>query len=401
METGPSPRSVPFLFEQVPLDSPAFGGENAPVRKLTSAFRAYIAVRQSAERYGVRPASLLNRFIRLYRRRFSPREIFFNDLLNPKISDEALERCACREELIALDTKYALDTYLCLTADKAVFYSLCESAGIRVPRSLGIFDLPAGWTSDGRLLGSRSEWSAFARSLPADFVVKPALGLLGKGLLAFRRDGDEFVDHEGRRYTVDDLYESLCREKEQNLFSGGYSHHSLKLPAQGSSKAIIQERLYAHPAIAELTGTRAISTCRLITSSVDPSNTQIIASLFRVVTGHNIVDNFDKGKNGNLWCTVDTDTGRVVEACAPTRDRGRVEFVTRHPDTRRNVVGFQIPEWREVRALCMQLAAVFRPQPVIHWDIGVTPDGPVVVEGNLCGDVLPGRMNRPIRSLLA
>jgi hypothetical protein len=371
------------------------------VRKLTSAFRAYVAIRQSAERYGVRPTSLLNRFLRLYRRRFSPREIFFNDLLNPKISDEALERSACREELIALDAKYALDTYLCLTADKAVFYSLCESAGIRVPKPLGIFDLPAGWTSDGRLLGSRSEWSAFARSLPADFVVKPALGLLGKGLIAFRREGDEFVDHEDRRYTADDLYESLCREKEQNLFSGGYSHHSLKLPTQGSSKAIIQERLYGHPAIAELTGTRAISTCRLITSSVDPSNTQIIASLFRVVTGHNIVDNFDKGKKGNLWCTVDTDTGRVVEACAPTRDRDRVEFVTRHPDTRRNVVGFQIPDWREVRALCMHLAAVFRPQPVIHWDIGVTPDGPVVVEGNLCGDVLPGRMNRPIRSLLA
>jgi hypothetical protein len=371
------------------------------VGKLKSASYVFNAIRRSSARQGVGHARSLRRFVHLYRkRRFSPYEIYFNDLLNPVVSDEALENYICKEEMIALDEKHALSTYLCLTADKAVFYALCSAAGLRVPRLLAVFDLPVGWGPEGRTLRSPAEWGVFAQELPPDFIVKPALGLLGKGLTAFHHEGNDFVDHEGRRRNRQEFYEFLCHAKEQNLFSGTYSHHSLKLPQKSSHKAILQERVYAHGAIAELTGSDAISTCRLFTHTGGQGETQIVASAFRLIGSKNIADNFDKGTKGNLWCGVDTDTGRILDAFSLMKGTDRLERISRHPDTGREVVGFLTPCWDEVRELALHLAEVFRPQSLIHWDIGVTPSGPVVIEGNVGGSILPTALNRPARALL-
>jgi hypothetical protein len=371
------------------------------VGKLKSVTHAFKAIRESSSVHGTGYAASFRRFLHLYRnRRFSPYEIYFNDLLNPLVSDEALENYISKEEMIALDQGNVLQTYLCLTADKAVFYALCSAAGLRVPKLLAVFDLPVGWTPDGRMLRSATEWDAFAEELPADFIVKPALGLLGKGVTAFRREGNEFVDHEGKHRNSHEFYDFLCRAKQQNLFSGSYSHHSLKLSEQGSHKAILQERLYAHAAIAELTGSKAICSCRLMTHADARSGTQIVGSLFKAIAGNNIADNFDKGEKGNLWCGVDTDTGRIVDAFALKKGVDRLERISRHPDTGRDVVGFRIPCWDEVRELVLRLAEVFRPQSLIHWDIGVTPSGPVVIEGQMGGSILPTALNRPARVLL-
>jgi hypothetical protein len=130
------------------------------------------------------------------------------------------------------------------------------------------------------------------------------------------------------------------------------------------------------------------------------SGTQIVGSLFKAIAGNNIADNFDKGEKGNLWCGVDTDTGRIVDAFALKKGVDRLERISRHPDTGRDVVGFRIPCWDEVRELVLRLAEVFRPQSLIHWDIGVTPSGPVVIEGNMGGSILPTALNRPARVLL-
>lgn len=343
----------------------------------------------------------MSRFFQLYRRRrFSPYEIYFNDLLNPIISDEALKNYMSKEEAIAFDRQHVLDTYLCVTSDKAVFYSLCLAAGIPIPKLLAVFDLPAGWIPDGRLLASRSDWCAFMQSLPNDFVIKPALGLLGKGVAAVHRDGGSFLSHDGHRRTAEELYEFLCDKKDHNLFATGYSHHSLRLPGE-SYKSIIQERIYAHPEIAQLTDSVALSTCRLTTYIDRNRDVQLVASMIKVINGNNIADNFDKGTMGNLWCKVDPTTGAIVEAWIKATEGDSLKRIDRHPTTRREVVGFRIPQWAGVVELAHHLANVFRPQSAIHWDIGVTGAGPVVIEGNVGGSVLPSSLNLPTGALLA
>ncbi len=368
--------------------------------KLKSALHTFNAIKGSSERYGVGYATLIRRFFHLYRRRrFSPYEIDFNDLLNPRFSDEALKNYMSREEGIALDKRHVLDTYMCVTADKAVFYSLCLAAGAPVPRLLAVFDRPAGWTCDGRLLVSRSDWCALIQSLPQEFVVKPALGLLGKGVTAFRRETEVFLSHDGLRRTLDELYGFLCDNRAQNLFATDFSHYSLRIPGE-IHKSIIQERVYAHPEIAELTGSVALSTCRLITQS-DHSGGQVLAAAIKVIDGGNFVDNFDKGAKGNLWCNIDWATGRIIDAFVKGKDGERLERITQHPTTHRDIVGFRIPQWDETLKLALHLAIVFRPQSLIHWDIGVTATGPMVIEGNVGGGTVVTPLNRPVQTLLA
>ena len=71
-----------------------------------------------------------------------------------------------------------------------------------------------------------------------------------------------------------------------------------------------------------------------------------------------------------------------------------------HPTSGRPIVGFQIPCWEAACALALRAAEVFRPQGLITWDIGIGTEGPVLIEGNIGGDMLPSPMNRPIRTLL-
>jgi hypothetical protein len=367
------------------------------VPKLRSAVYALKAIEGSATRYGAHYATLTRRFVHLYRRRFSPYEIYFNDLLNPRISEAALENYISKEEQIAADRKHTLETYLCVTADKAVFYAVCLAAGLPTPKLLAVFDQPAGWIPDGRVLLSRSDWCAFMQSLPSEFVVKPALGLLGKGLAMFRRDGEEFVDSDGRRHTAEQLYEFLCSEKQQNLFTTSFSHHSLL--SRDSHKVVVQERLYAHPEIAELTGSAGLSTCRLVTHR-DSAGIHVLGSVFRAIGGKNLFDNFDQGRAGNLWCRVDPESGRIVEAIGRAAGADRLESMPRHPATLREVVGFRIPRWGEAMDLACHLANIFYPQTLIHWDIGITLQGAMVVEGNIGGSLLPTPLNVPARTLL-
>ncbi|MGH9550191.1 MAG: sugar-transfer associated ATP-grasp domain-containing protein, partial [Terriglobales bacterium] len=296
--------------------------------------------------------------------------------------------------------QHVLETYLCVTSDKAVFYSICLAAAIPVPKLFAVFDRPAGWTPDGRVLVSRSEWRDFIEALPQEFVIKPALGLLGKGVTAWRRQGEGFLARDGHQRSADEIYGFLCDNKGQNLFATGYSHHSLRLPGE-NHKSIIQERVHAHPEIEQLTGSAAVSTCRLFTHSDRDGSTQVLATAIRVINGDNFTDNFDKGTKGNVWCSVDLATGRIVDAFVKATSGDRLERVTQHPTTHRALVGFAIPHWGEAVALAHRMASVFRPQSLIHWDIGITAAGPIAIEGNVGGQILPTPLNRPVQSLLA
>lgn len=368
--------------------------------KLKTAIYALNSLKETSARLNAPHGPLLKRFLYLYgKRKFSPREIFFNGLLDPRIPEKALENYLSKEEQISFDRKYVLNTYMCMTSDKAVFYPFCMAAGVPIPKLLAIFDLPAGWTRDGRLLESSADWRLLLQSLPHNFIVKPALGLEGRGVTAFHREDNQFVDQNGYHRTIDELYKFLCQEREHNLFAGHYSHHSLRLSRE-VHKSIIQERVYAHPSINELTGSEALCTCRFMTFTDNSMKTDFLCTAFRLVSGNNIIDNLDKGSHGNIWCSVDYETGCITEAFAKPENADRLELIARHATTDREIVGFHIPYWAEAARLALRLAAIFHPQQVITWDIGIAPDGPVVIEGNLGAGVLPTPLRRPVKMLL-
>ncbi|SJM52674.1 sugar-transfer associated ATP-grasp domain-containing protein [Gulosibacter sp. 10] len=53
-----------------------------------------------------------------------------------------------------------------------------------------------------------------------------------------------------------------------------------------------------------------------------------------------------------------------------------------HPETGASIPDFQLPETPAVLRLCAELALTIPEIPYIAWDVVVTPEGPIIVEGN-------------------
>ena len=60
--------------------------------------------------------------------------------------------------------------------------------------------------------------------------------------------------------------------------------------------------------------------------------------------------------------------------------------VSAHPKTKIPFEGVRLPFWAEACHLVRQTAVKFIPIRTIGWDVALTPDGPVIVEGNIWWD---------------
>ena len=72
------------------------------------------------------------------------------------------------------------------------------------------------------------------------------------------------------------------------------------------------------------------------------------------------------------------EKGRSFMACP----KGYEQKLTHHPDTGAPLVGIQLEGSEDVKALALEASRKFGFMGTIGWDIGLTRDGPVIIEGN-------------------
>ncbi|RKY07708.1 MAG: hypothetical protein DRP66_06140 [Planctomycetota bacterium] len=109
----------------------------------------------------------------------------------------------------------------------------------------------------------------------------------------------------------------------------------------------------------------------------------ILQAQLKLITGGNVTDNFEYGLTGNIQAQVSLADGKLAHAITIAPDGSGIKTVAAHPQTDICFAGFQLPFWSEARALVRQAALKFAPVRTIGWDIALTPDGPVVLEGNI------------------
>ncbi len=97
-------------------------------------------------------------------------------------------------------------------------------------------------------------------------------------------------------------------------------------------------------------------------------------ALFRI--GNNtVVDNVHLGGMG---AGVNIETG-VVET--PAYDKHFKPYST-HPLTNKAILGMKLPYWDEVKELVKKAALITPELRYSSWDIAITPNGPIMMEGN-------------------
>jgi len=88
----------------------------------------------------------------------------------------------------------------------------------------------------------------------------------------------------------------------------------------------------------------------------------------------------DNAGAGGIICAVNADTGITFAAA----DEHGKRFAL-HPQTKHNLVGFQIPDWEEAKAFVCELAETVPDNRYTGWDIALTDSGWVLVEANRRG----------------
>jgi len=88
------------------------------------------------------------------------------------------------------------------------------------------------------------------------------------------------------------------------------------------------------------------------------------------------VDNFS---SGGMAANVDIETGIIFTTA---QDKLGKQYIT-HPDTGKQIIGFNIPEWESYKDFAVELASRFPTMRYVGWDIVKLTDGRMcVIEGN-------------------
>ena len=143
-----------------------------------------------------------------------------------------------------------------------------------------------------------------------------------------------------------------------------------EVTAQGQT--VLDEFIVQHPEMSALYPD-AVNTVRLITFLDKDDRVHLLAAVLRIGNG-DVIDNF---ASGGMFTMLD-DEG---VALYPGVDKNSNVY-REHPVTGTPIVGFRVPLYSEVLDLVAALARRTPEAPYVGWDIAITANGPVVIEGN-------------------
>lgn len=234
-----------------------------------------------------------------------------------------------------------------LVDDKLRLDSLCRVIGVPTPAIYATVACYGKLRQLPALLGDRAE-----------FVVKPARGSAGRGILVIAgRNGSHFVRHNGEQVPLE-----AVRQHLSDILSGMYSlggHPDV---------AIVQQRVHLDPAFAGVTY-KGIPDVRVILYRNEPA-----MAMLRLPTRES--NGRANLHQGGIGAGVDLESGITHHAVQRNR------FVQRHPDTGHAVVGVEVPHWTEVIEMSRRVARAVG-LGYIGVDIVVDEkEGPMLLEAN-------------------
>jgi hypothetical protein len=88
----------------------------------------------------------------------------------------------------------------------------------------------------------------------------------------------------------------------------------------------------------------------------------------------------DNWARGGLSVHIDIGTGTLGRGVFKPKYGGA--WTDTHPDTKVRFAGLQLPFWREVCEVCTRAARLTPGLRSVGWDVVITADGPIILEGN-------------------
>jgi hypothetical protein len=235
--------------------------------------------------------------------------------------------------------------------DKKEFARRCMAHGVPTPPLL--------------LTASRGviTWHAERADLDRDLFVKQRHGRGARNTATFRRvSGLLYSDAKGRFMTLGAVMRFLSERSRK-------------------AKLIVQPRLANHPLLADVAG-QSLAVVRVFTCLDRNDRPVVTHGMLRVL-----------GKLEPAWPTVaefgapvDLATGRLGPMVGDKRALA-LDRHDRQPVTGAEIAGRILPHWPAIMVAARAAHGAHPERTVVGWDIALSPDGPVVLEGNSRPDV--------------
>jgi hypothetical protein len=168
---------------------------------------------------------------------------------------------------------------------------------------------------------------------------------------------------QGKGVTIIDSHSIINDNLSSNL-------NSLKI------SYIAEKKLQQHHILADLYP-HSINTIRIDTLKDINQRVHIINAMLRVGRNGRKVDNWS-GNHGGIAIGLDLEKG-ALECLGVDY---HLNTYTKHPDTNISFGGIAIPYWSTLIETTRRAAGIFPELSSVGWDIALTIDGPVFIEGN-------------------
>jgi hypothetical protein len=144
------------------------------------------------------------------------------------------------------------------------------------------------------------------------------------------------------------------------------------------SEFIFQEIVRQHPDLNKLNSS-CLNTLRMDTFTDRNGKIEIISSFIRMSISNSYVDNVS---SGGCSVSVDLETGRLKKYGYSMFVTYGPEIYTRHPVTNVVFENFKVPMFNEAKELVLKTAGYMPGLRLVGWDVAISEDGPVIIEGN-------------------
>ncbi len=141
-----------------------------------------------------------------------------------------------------------------------------------------------------------------------------------------------------------------------------------------TERYLVEELIVQHEEISKIYPC-SVNTLRIVTIRSRKGEPNILYAFIRIGNGGRVVDNINAG---GMAAPIDLDSG-IINNVAFDKDSKYYEI---HPYTGSRIVGVEIPMWREATELVIKAAKRIPELGYVGWDVAITPNGPVFVEGN-------------------
>ena len=239
--------------------------------------------------------------------------------------------------------------------DKFYFYLFLSRIGIPTPKVYcfikhnRVLYMNDDFSIDKSLSAKEQLKTVLSRDM--DIFAKPSDGMMGKGVFRLQiKDAKPYVD--GVEHDIDELINTIL-----------------------SADYILQETVVQDERMARLCPS-SVNTIRLQT--VMDKNGEVIpfGAMIRIGREGKSIDNWAKG---GIIVGINDD-GRLKEVGYLKPKYGTT--IKKHPDTNLVFEGYEIPFYQEAITKAIELHKMMYRSHSIGWDIAITKDGPMFIEGN-------------------